>query len=44
MQDGVAQPSEITVAFVYPPRVIGTPVLGKFDPVIPEPGEIRRPI
>jgi hypothetical protein len=37
MQDGVAQPSEITVAFVYPPRVIGTPALGKFDEVLPEP-------
>ncbi len=37
LQDGVARPSEITVAFVYPPRVIGTPALGKFDPVIPEP-------
>ncbi|HXN65496.1 MAG TPA: energy transducer TonB [Candidatus Acidoferrales bacterium] len=37
VQNGAAQPSEITVAFVYPPRVIGTPALGKFDPVIPEP-------
>jgi hypothetical protein len=33
---GSPKPSELTVAFVYPPRV-NAPVVGRFDPVIPEP-------
>jgi hypothetical protein len=33
---GAPQLSELTVAFVYPPRV-NAPAVGRFDPVIPEP-------